>query len=286
MRKHHAFFPLLSEEGRLRAFFARRRGGEPTINIGTCFNIGHHPVRAGKVASHYLIDVAATPPRRGGENFFLRAHLLVVFLFLCFNGLVQAAEKVEIDNSWVRVIRVTQAPHEKSESHARPASVSVYLTDLHQTVTDSGGKVRELRKKAGDVAFFEAATTAEENVSDKPLEEIVVELKSGTMQATGWPVALDAVKLDPEHHPVPFENDRVRILRTILDPHVKGPVHEHPSYVVVYLTELHTTMTLGDGRQVDNPRRPGEVAWRDALKHQTENIGEHRAIEIQIELKK
>jgi hypothetical protein len=210
----------------------------------------------------------------------------VVFLILCFNGLVKAAEKVEIDNSWVRVIRVTQAPHEKSERHARPASVSIYLTDLHQKVTDAGDKVQDLKKKAGDVAFFEAATTTEENVSDKPLEEIVVELKSGTRQATGWPVALDAVKLDPEHHPVPFENDRVRILRTILDPHVKGPVHEHPSYVVVYLTELHTTMTLGDGRQIDNPRRPGEVAWRDALKHQTENIGEHRAVEIQIELKK
>jgi hypothetical protein len=211
---------------------------------------------------------------------------LAVFLILCFNGLVQAAEKVEIDNPWVRVIRVTQAPHEKSERHARPASVSVYLTDLHQKVTDAGGKVRDLMKTAGNVAFFEAATTAEENVSDKTLEEIVVELKSGTRQATGWPVALDAVKLDPEHHPVPFENDRVRILRTILDPHVKGPVHEHPSYVVVYLTELHTTMMLGDGRQIDNPRRSGEVAWRDALKHQTENIGEHRAVEIQIELKK
>ena len=37
--------------------------------------------------------------------------------------------------------------------------------------------------------------------------------------------------------------------------------------------------------RVDNPRRPGEVAWRDALKHQTENIGEKTAVEIQIELK-
>jgi hypothetical protein len=217
---------------------------------------------------------------------FIERAFLAILLILCFDNLVQAAEKVEIDNPWVRVIRITQAPHEKSERHARPASVSVYLTDLHQKVTDAGGKVRDLKKKGGDVAFFEAATTVEENVSDKPLEEIVVELKSGTKQATGWPVALDAVKLDPEHHPVPFENDRVRILRTILDPHVKGPVHEHPSYVVVYLTELHTTMMLGDGRQIDNPRRPGEVAWRDALKHQTENIGEHRAVEIQIELKK
>ena len=96
---------------------------------------------------------------------------------------------------------------------------------------------------------------------------------------------LDPVKLDPEHHPVPLENARVRVLRTILEPHLKSPMHEHPSYVVVYLTELHTTMTLADGRKVDNPRRPGEIAWRDALKHETENIGDKRAEEIQVELK-
>ena len=204
----------------------------------------------------------------------------------CFITAAQGAEKVEIDNPWVRVLRITQAPHEKSEAHVRPASVSVYLTDLHQKVTEAGGKVRDLKKKAGDVAFFEAANTSEENVSDQPLEEIVVELKPGSNGPTGWPVSIDPVKTDPQHHPVPLENDKVRVLRTILDPHIKGPAHEHPSYVVVYLTELHTTMTLADGRQIDNPRKPGEVAWRDALKHQTENIGDKRAVEIQIELKK
>lgn len=193
---------------------------------------------------------------------------------------------MEIDNPWVRVVRVTQAPHEKSGTHDRPATVVVYLTDLHQRVTDPSGKVRDLKKKAGEVAYFDSARTSEENVSDKPLEEIIVEFKPNAPRATGWPVTIDPVKVDPQHHPVPFENDKVRILRTILDPHVKGPVHEHPSYVVVYLTELHTTMTLGDGRQIDNPRKPGEVAWRDALKHQTENIGPKQAVEIQIELKK
>jgi hypothetical protein len=211
---------------------------------------------------------------------------LSVPALLCFITASRAAEKVEIDNPWVRVLRITQAPHEKSETRERPASVSVYLTDLHLKVTDAGGKVRDFKKKAGDVAFFEASKTSEENVSDLPLEEIVVELKPGTRGPTGWPVSIDPVKTDPQHHPVPFENDKVRVLRTILDPHVKGPAHEHPSYVVVYLTELHTTMTLADGRQIDNPRKPGEVAWRDALKHQTENIGDKRAVEIQIELKK
>jgi len=66
---------------------------------------------------------------------------------------------------------------------------------------------------------------------------------------------------------------------------VKSPQHEHPHYVVVYLTELHTTMQMADGRVVDNPRRPGEVAWRDALKHITENVGPRTAVEIQVEVK-
>ena len=215
----------------------------------------------------------------------LRAAISIWLLSSCFPASGLAAEKTEIDNAWVHVVRVTQAPHEKSEMQKRPATVVVYLSALHQKITDADGKVRDLKKKAGDVAFFQAASDSEENVSDEPLEKIVVELKPGSPKTTGWPVKLDPVKLDPQHHPVPIENDRVRVLRTILDPHVKGPLHEHPSYVVVYLTELHTTMTLGDGRKIDNPRKPGEVAWRDALKHETENIGDKRAIEIQIELK-
>jgi beta-alanine degradation protein BauB len=207
---------------------------------------------------------------------------LSVFLVTTANA---ASEKVEIENQWVRVLRVMQAPHDKSPMHEHPASVVVYLTDLHQKITGVDGKTRDLKKKAWEVAYFDAMKQSEENVSDKAIEAIIVELKPGAPKAIGWPVKLDPVKLDSKYHPVPFENDRVRVLHTILDPHVKSPQHEHPSYVVVYLTELHTTQTLPDGRKVDNPRKPGEIAWRDALKHETENIGDKRAEEIQIELK-
>jgi quercetin dioxygenase-like cupin family protein len=161
---------------------------------------------------------------------------------------------VEIENVWVRVLRVKQAPHEKAPEHQHPASVAVYLTDLHQRVNGT-----EVTRNAGDVAWLEAGRHAEENLSDQPLEYVLVELKPGAPPAKGWPVTLDPVKLDPAHHLVPIENARVRVLRTILEPHLRGPKHEHPSYVVVYLTELHTTMTLADGKQVDNPRRPGCV---------------------------
>jgi hypothetical protein len=181
-----------------------------------------------------------------------------------------AQESVEIDNAWVKVLRVKLGPNSKLPVETRPPSVTLFLTDAG-------------RHKAGDVSYSDEARSGEENTSGQPLEKIVVELKPNAPKSP--PISLDPVKLDAEHHLVQLENARVRVLRTILDPHLKSPMHEHPHYVVVYLTELHTTMALADGKLVDNVRHPGEVAWRDYMKHQTENIGEKQAVEIQIELK-
>ena len=194
--------------------------------------------------------------------------------------------KVEIDNPWVRVLRVQAGPHEKIPMHEHPASVLVCVTDIHERATGPDGQTQEVKHKAGDVVYREALKHAEENLSDQPFEAIVVELKPDAPKAQAAPLtAPDPVDADPVHHQVPIDNDRVRVLRTTLEPHLRGPMHRHRSYVVVYLTELHTTMRLADGRTVDNPRHPGDVAFRNAYQHQTENIGDHTAQEIQIELK-
>jgi quercetin dioxygenase-like cupin family protein len=195
--------------------------------------------------------------------------------------------QVEIGNSWVRVLRVKRGTHEKAPMHEHPATVLLFLTDYHQKVTGTDGKAQDITRKAGDVSYIDALKHSDENLSDQPLEVVVIELKPRPVDFTPVPITLDAVKLvDPEHHLVPLENHRMRVLRTILEPHLKSPMHQHPHYVVVYLTELHTTMKLGDGKVIDNPRRPGEFAWRDALKHATENIEDRTAMEIQVELKR
>ena len=196
-----------------------------------------------------------------------------------------AAQDVVIDNPWVHVLRIKQAPHAMLPVHEHPATVVVYLTDAQQRITGAGGAKTEMSHKSGDVTWFDAQRHAEENLSDHPLEMVVIELKPGAPKVVAQPITLDPVKLDPDNHLVPFENGRVRVLRTILPPHLKSPSHQHPPYVVVYLTDLHTTMAMADGRVIDNPRRPGEIAWRDALTHVTENIGERVAMEIQVELK-
>jgi beta-alanine degradation protein BauB len=183
-----------------------------------------------------------------------------------------ATAHVEIDNAWVHVTRVDFAPHEKVVPRDFRESVVVYLSD-------NGSH------KDGETAHFPAGSRAEENTTDHPAQEIVVELKPKAPPFPAHPYTRDPVKVDAEHHTVDFQNDRVRVLRTILVPHLKSPLHDHPAYVVVYLTELHTTMAITGGKTVDNPRHKGDVAWRDAMQHATENIGAQTASEIQIELK-
>lgn len=195
----------------------------------------------------------------------------------------QQPDEAVIDNQWVHVLRVKQGPHEKSALKETAPAVLVYLTAVHQRITGTEGTAGEVSHQAGEVSYLEASAQAEENLSGQPLEEVLIELKPGAPKSPS--VALDPVKLDPKHHMVLLQNDRVRAIRTILEPHLKSPEHEHPHYVVVYMTELHTTMKLSDGRTIDNRREPGVIAWRDALKHVTENIDEHTAEEIQVEIK-
>jgi hypothetical protein len=208
---------------------------------------------------------------------------MMKLLFL--TAILMLAAPPEIENEWVSVVRETQAPHAKAPMREHPPQVVIYLSNAHERIIGINGKATTIQRKYGEVAYFDAGTYALENVSNMTINDVVVELKNPSGRSKSAPVALDPVKLDPKHHRIRLENDRVRVIDTILVPHVKSPEHEHPHYVVVYLTELHTTQTLPDGRVVDNPRSAGEIAWRDATKHVTENVGAHTAEEIQIELK-
>lgn len=194
--------------------------------------------------------------------------------------------KVEHENDLVRVVRVKRGAHTTSamHEHATPFVV-VYLTDLHQKITGADGKVTEATRKAGTVSFNQPIKHAEENVADKPLEAVLVELKYKAGADKPLALPLDPIKVDPKHHSLELENPFVRVIRSVRGPHEKTLMHEHPSYVVVWLTDLHTGIRRSDGTVIDNVRKAGELAWRDAQKHETENLADQQAVEIQIELK-
>ena len=86
--------------------------------------------------------------------------------------------KVEFENDQVRVLRITYGPHEKSVMHDHPAGQVIYVTDAHVKFGLPGGKLEEQQGKAGQTAWSPGGKHLPENLSDKRLEGILVELKA------------------------------------------------------------------------------------------------------------
>lgn len=87
---------------------------------------------------------------------------------------------VELENEYVRVIRVNIGPHEKLRLHKHPATgaILVHLTDQNMRLTMADGTVRDSRYAAKQVRWVEPGIAhQDENVSDMPLRFIRIELK-------------------------------------------------------------------------------------------------------------
>ena len=84
---------------------------------------------------------------------------------------------VEFEDARVRVLRIKYGPREKSVMHGHPALVGVMLTDGRIRFSYPDGKTEEVIASAGQVLHFPALEHLPENLSDKPMEVIAVELK-------------------------------------------------------------------------------------------------------------
>ncbi len=98
-------------------------------------------------------------------------------------------------------------------------------------------------------------------------------------------LAQDPAKVDPKHCKVEFENAQVRVLRWHIGPHEKVPMHEHPAYVGIDLTDFHTRFTLPDGTTKEVKTKAGQTSWNEPQKHSAENLTDSATEGIQVELK-
>ena len=84
---------------------------------------------------------------------------------------------VELENNRVRVLRVRYGPREVSVMHRHPAAVGVFLTDVNARFRFPDGRTEEQNIRAGDVVAYPVGEHLPENLSDRPLELVLVELK-------------------------------------------------------------------------------------------------------------
>src|SRR5215469_8232908 len=98
-------------------------------------------------------------------------------------------------------------------------------------------------------------------------------------------LAQDPAKVDPQHCKVDFENAQVRVLHWKTGPHEKSPMHSHPAFVAIPLTNGHERFTFPDGTTKDLVSKAGEATWSPAVTHASENLTDQPEEIIQVELK-
>ena len=108
-----------------------------------------------------------------------------------------------------------------------------------------------------------------------------------------WPDELDAIAAAPENHQVLLENDRVRVIHTIVAVGATTPVHTHRWPSVEYvLSATDFVRRDGEGNVVFDTRtasarlQPSEALWSEPFPpHSLENVGGTDLRVIMVELK-
>jgi len=98
-------------------------------------------------------------------------------------------------------------------------------------------------------------------------------------------LAQDAVKVDPKHYKVEFENSSVRVLRVKYGPHEKSVMHSHPNCVAIFPNDGRVKFTYPGGKTEERDLKAGQAIWTPAVKHLPENLTDQDMEVILVELK-
>ena len=108
---------------------------------------------------------------------------------------------------------------------------------------------------------------------------------SALMAQRGSEAVPDAVRADPTHYSVSFENEVVRFLRVKYGPGEKSVMHKHSASCVVFLTDQTFDFTLPDGTTEPASVPAGALGCGDGTVHLPENIAPGPAEFIMVEFK-
>lgn len=201
-----------------------------------------------------------------GMRFLLSLSVLVLLGQESPSGPSGSDAHLELENAWVRVVRVQYRPHEKTAVHDHPATptVYIYVTDGGRLRIGHDGDDPVIRPavKAGGIRFqkgvFERHSV--EELDGVESEYLRIELKIEPA---------DLPKADVRRAPgdrTPYESGMIRILRVTCAPHQSCPASAHPENPAVVVI----------GR---------EFAWVEANAAPTTNNTDRPIEQVRVELK-
>jgi quercetin dioxygenase-like cupin family protein len=114
-----------------------------------------------------------------------------------------------------------------------------------------------------------------------------------TQREIAWPAELDAMVAAPDHHTLLLENERVRVLDSVIRPGESTPVHTHEWPGVLYIIGISDFVrrddrhnVIFDSRTASSTAAAGQAFWSGPLQpHYVENVGKGEIRVISVELK-
>jgi hypothetical protein len=191
---------------------------------------------------------------------------------------------LEFENDQVRVLREKLAGGEGGAMHSHHDRVQVYLNDAEVTIIPRGGEPIAVNLVAGSTSWTDATT--HQGLPKDTIENLSIELKELAGDEVPPPEP-DAVLVDPEHHVVDFENERVRVVRMTYPPGFETPLHVHRAGFGVFLSDAHGRNVPGEGEPVTIDATARSTFWTTGQPaHVTENLGEADLVVVLVEMKK
>jgi hypothetical protein len=192
--------------------------------------------------------------------------------------------KVVLENDFVRVSQVLIGTAKKS-SFTVPQGLGVVVVRLIFKTASGVALVNVNVFEVQRVMFLTGGETPGDVKLTFPngMLEIRLELKS-LPPASAFD--RDAVKLDPSHNKVLFENDRVRVVDVHFGLGEKGPVVDKRPRVIILLNDMHADVARHEG-DAPSPRdgKAGVIQWSLGGSQATMNRNETKLDNIVVEIK-
>lgn len=197
----------------------------------------------------------------------------------------EAQPKIILENEYVRVSQFDALPPGYTISRTPDfPEIALWLFDSSSQLLSRGATKTIDSFDFGSVQFLKdkIKSKIEAPGGCDPLRLIYIDLIA---VPPSTPFDKDAVKLDPGHNKVLFENDRVRIVRLQFPLGEKGPIVDKRARVIILLSDMHAEVAKPGGAPEPRDGTAGTIYWSLGGSQATMNRNETKLDNIVVELK-
>jgi len=198
--------------------------------------------------------------------------------------------RAELENNFVRVVRLALPGHEGVLLKALPGETAVVsLRQAALNLVPTKGSPEKWQATTGSAVWMHGGVGYSlENDGDSAAEVLVICLRDSPafFLETVPPSAFDPVDLDPRHFRVTLENEEMRVLTLHLNPRDVTQNAQFLAGLLISVDDAHTRKDWAAGTGGEERRIAGAVAWEKDGLYSIQNLDDKPLDFLLLELKR